>query len=88
MPSAHGPAPAQLPPDPVPGTWKAESAPPSLPGPLSASLGPGSAPGGHGLPLASLGGENDLSFVAPALLAATAMQVAIARSTYEIFGYL
>jgi lipooligosaccharide transport system permease protein len=38
--------------------------------------------------LASLGGENYLSFVAPALLAATAMQVAISRSTYEIFGYL
>jgi len=42
---------------------------------------------GHGEALPSLGGENYLSFVAPALLAATAMQVAIARATYDVFGY-
>jgi len=42
---------------------------------------------GHGQPLASLGGENYLSFVAPALLVTTAMQVAIVRSTYEVWGF-
>jgi lipooligosaccharide transport system permease protein len=41
---------------------------------------------GHGHPLASLGGRDYLSFVAPALLATTAMQVAIARGTYEVWG--
>lgn len=42
---------------------------------------------GHGKPLHSLGGESYLSFVAPALLATTAMQVAVARSTYEVWGF-
>jgi lipooligosaccharide transport system permease protein len=41
---------------------------------------------GHGKPLASLGDETYLSFVAPALLAATAMQVALAQATYEVWG--
>ncbi len=43
---------------------------------------------GHGHRLASLGGVDYLSFVAPALLAATAMQVALVRSTWEVFGYV
>jgi lipooligosaccharide transport system permease protein len=41
---------------------------------------------GHGHALASLGGEDYLSFVAPALLASTAMQVALVRATYEVWG--
>ena len=41
---------------------------------------------GHGHALASLGGENYVSYVAPALLATTAMQVAMVRATYEVFG--
>ena len=54
-----------------------------------ASIGAGlGALVGHGRPLASLGGEDYLSFVAPALLATTAMQVALARSTYEVWGCL
>src|SRR5579875_2850787 len=36
--------------------------------------------------LASLGGEDYLSFVAPALLVTTAMQVAVSRSTYDVYG--
>ncbi len=40
----------------------------------------------HGRALASLGGENYLSFVAPALLVTTAMQVAVSRSTYDVYG--
>jgi lipooligosaccharide transport system permease protein len=71
-------------------TWKADIGTTFLtPVLYLASLGLGLGPlVGHGHALASLGGENYLSFVAPALLAATAMQVAISRSTYEIFGYL
>jgi lipooligosaccharide transport system permease protein len=71
-------------------TWKADIGTTFLTPVLylaSLGLGLGSLVG-HGHALASLGGENYLSFVAPALLAATAMQVAISRSTYEIFGYL
>lgn len=41
---------------------------------------------GHGRPVASLGGQDYLAYVAPALLASTAMQVAVARATYEVFG--
>jgi len=41
---------------------------------------------GHGHALAGLGGQSYLSFVAPALLASTAMQVAMARATYEVWG--
>jgi lipooligosaccharide transport system permease protein len=41
---------------------------------------------GHGRALPSLGGQTYLSFVAPALLAATAMQVALAQATYEVWG--
>ena len=41
---------------------------------------------GHGRPLASLGGETYLSFVAPALLATTAMEVALGQATYEVWG--
>jgi lipooligosaccharide transport system permease protein len=41
---------------------------------------------GHGRPLPGLGGETYLSFVAPALLATTAMQVALAQATYEVWG--
>jgi lipooligosaccharide transport system permease protein len=41
---------------------------------------------GHGQRLASLGGEDYLSFVAPALFAGTAMQVAIGQATYEVWG--
>jgi len=41
---------------------------------------------GHGRPLPSLGGQTYLAFVAPALLAATAMQVALAQGTYEVWG--
>jgi lipooligosaccharide transport system permease protein len=41
---------------------------------------------GHGEALASLGGENYVSFVAPALLVTTAMQVAMTRATYEVWG--
>jgi lipooligosaccharide transport system permease protein len=40
----------------------------------------------NGHAVASLGGENYLSFVAPALLVTTAMQVAVERSTYEVYG--
>lgn len=40
---------------------------------------------GHGHALASLGGTY-LFFVAPAVLATTAMQVAIARATYEVWS--
>ena len=71
-------------------TWKADIGTTFLtPVLYLASLGVGlGALVGHGHALASLGGENYLSFVAPALLTATAMQVAISRSTYEIFGYL
>ncbi len=71
-------------------TWKADIGTTFLTPVLylaSLGLGLGSLVG-HGHALASLGGENYLSFVAPALLAATAMQVAISRATYEIFGYL
>src|ERR1035441_905709 len=71
-------------------TWKADIGTTFLtPVLYLASLGAGlGALVGHGHALASLGGESYLSFVAPALLATTAMQVAISRSTYEIFGYL
>jgi lipooligosaccharide transport system permease protein len=41
---------------------------------------------GHGRAVASLGGENYVSFVAPALLVTTAMQVAMIRATYEVWG--
>jgi lipooligosaccharide transport system permease protein len=41
---------------------------------------------GHGHSLPTLGGENYVSYVAPALLATTAMQVAMVRATYEVFG--
>lgn len=41
---------------------------------------------GHGHPVASLGDQTYLSFVASALLATTAMQVAVARATYEVWG--
>ena len=52
-----------------------------------ASLGAGlGALVGHGHPVASLGGEDYMSFVAPALFAATAMQVAIGQATYEVWG--
>lgn len=52
-----------------------------------ASLGAGlGALVGHGHALASLGGEDYLSFVAPALLATTAMQVALGQATYEVWG--
>ena len=71
-------------------TWKADIGTTFLTPVLylaSLGLGLGSLVG-HGHALASLGGESYLSFVAPALLAATAMQVAMSRSTYEIFGYL
>ena len=52
-----------------------------------ASLGAGlGALVGHGQRLASLGGQDYVSFVAPALLAATAMQVAIAQATYDVWG--
>ncbi len=43
---------------------------------------------GHGHRLASLGGQDYLSFVAPALLATTAMQMALVLSTWEIFAYV
>lgn len=71
-------------------TWKADIGTTFLtPVLYLASLGAGlGALVGHGHALASLGGQSYLSFVAPALLATTAMQVAISRSTYEIFGYL
>lgn len=52
-----------------------------------ASLGAGlGALVGHGHRLASLGGEDYMAFVAPALFAATAMQVAIGQATYEVWG--
>jgi lipooligosaccharide transport system permease protein len=52
-----------------------------------ASLGAGlGALVGHGHALASLGGRDYLSFVAPALLATTAMQVALGQGTYEVWG--
>jgi lipooligosaccharide transport system permease protein len=71
-------------------TWKADISTTFLtPLLYLASIGAGvGALVGHGRPLASLGGENYLSFVAPALLATTAMQVALARSTYEVWGCL
>lgn len=69
-------------------TWKADLGT-SVVTPLlylaSLGLGLGSLIG-HGRPMASLGGVDYLSFVAPALLATTAMQVAIARGTYEVWG--
>ena len=53
-----------------------------------ASIGAGlGSLGGPGRPRASLGGVNNRCFLAPALLATTAMQVAIARATYDVFGY-
>jgi lipooligosaccharide transport system permease protein len=71
-------------------TWKADIGTTFLaPVLYLASLGLGlGALVGHGHALPSLGGEDYLSFVAPALLAANAMQVAISHSTYDIFGYL
>jgi lipooligosaccharide transport system permease protein len=70
-------------------TWKADVSTTFLaPVLYLASLGAGlGSLVGHGRALASLGGQSYLSFVAPALLAATAMQVAVARSTYEVWGY-
>ncbi|HET9058580.1 MAG TPA: ABC transporter permease [Acidimicrobiales bacterium] len=41
---------------------------------------------GHGHAMASLGGVDYMHFVAPALLAANAMQVALSRATYAVFG--
>ena len=41
---------------------------------------------GHGEAVPSLGGVDYVSFVAPALLVTTAMQVAIIRATYEVWG--
>jgi lipooligosaccharide transport system permease protein len=41
---------------------------------------------GHGEAVASLGGVNYVSFVAPALLVTTAMQVAMMRATYEVWS--
>lgn len=41
---------------------------------------------GHGRPLASLGHEDYLSFLAPALLVTTTMQAAIGRATYEVWS--
>jgi lipooligosaccharide transport system permease protein len=69
-------------------TWKADVGT-TVVGPLLylASLGVGlGSLIGHGHALASLGGVSYLSFVAPALLATTAMQVAIGRATYEVWG--
>lgn len=51
----------------------------------SLGLGVGSLVG-HGHRLESLGGVDYVSFVAPALFAATAMQVAIIQATYEVWG--
>jgi lipooligosaccharide transport system permease protein len=69
-------------------TWKADLGT-SFVTPLlylvSLGLGLGSLIG-HGRSLASLGGVDYRSFVAPALLATTAMQVAIGRATYEVWG--
>ncbi|MGH9105131.1 MAG: ABC transporter permease [Acidimicrobiales bacterium] len=69
-------------------TWKADVSTTFLtPLLFLASIGAGlGALVGHGRPMASLGGETYLSFLAPALLATTAMQVAILRATYEVWG--
>jgi lipooligosaccharide transport system permease protein len=69
-------------------TWKADIGTTFLtPVLFLASLGVGlGGLIGHGEALPSLGGENYVSFVAPALLVTTAMQVAIVRATYEVWG--
>jgi lipooligosaccharide transport system permease protein len=69
-------------------TWKADISTSFLtPTLYLASLGVGLGTYiDHGKHLSSLGGQSYLAYVAPALLATTAMQMAVSQSTYPVLG--